>query len=117
MVGVDKRQVSSEFASRRIMIGKGLGAGLAAGFVGPRTMGKVNAVRRNAARVAQLEAVAPFNEAAEKVDALIAQLDGFKNEIDLKLLEASALTAELSPSHPGTRPATATRPGSGDHVP
>ena len=71
------------------MIGKGFGAGLAAGFLGQR-MGSVNATRRNDLRVQQLNAVAPYDTVAAKIEGILAQLDAFKNEIDRKVLEAES---------------------------
>lgn len=94
-LAVDKRLISAAFTSRRIMIGKGFGAGLAAGFVGRRNLGMLNAARRNDVRVQQLQAAAPFDQAAHKIDAVLAQLDGFKNEIDRKLLEPSGSNPQL----------------------
>lgn len=85
-IAVDKRQIGSQFTTQRLMIGKGFGAGVAAGLFGRRNMGSVNAARRNDLRVQQLQAQAPYEEASAKIDAVLAQLDGLKNDIDGQLL-------------------------------
>jgi hypothetical protein len=89
-ISADRRSVSSEFTSQRVMIGKSFGAGVAAGLLGRRTMGRVNAVRRNEMRMQQLRAVAPYDQAAARLDAVLISFDSLKTEIDRQLLGGTA---------------------------
>ena len=84
----EKRAISSALTSNRVMVGKSVRTYAAAGLFGRRKVGAFNAARRNALRVEQLKAVAPYDAAAAKIDSLLAQIDAVKNQIDQKLLSS-----------------------------
>lgn len=64
-------------------MGKSFGAGLAAGFFGRKTMGRVNAGRRDDLRCQQHQAVARYDHLKMVVDRVFHLLDTVKAPIEL----------------------------------
>lgn len=73
----------SEFTTARTTVGKSVGAGIAAGFFGRKTMGRINAARRDDLRRGQLQAVAPYENVKNIIDQVLAKLDSVKGRIEL----------------------------------
>ena len=65
----------SEFTTARTAVGKSVGAGIAAGFFGRKTVGRINAARRDDLRRGQLQAVAPYENVKSIIDQILAKLD------------------------------------------
>ena len=75
--------VESEFPAARTTVGRGFGAGLAAGFFGRRMAGRVNAARRDALRrERQQQAVAPYNGLKLLIDRLIVSLNSTRAQLE-----------------------------------
>ncbi len=73
----------SEFTTARTAVGKSVGAGIAAGFFGRKTVGRVNAARRDDLRRGQLRAVAPYENVKNIIDQVLAKLDLVKGRLEL----------------------------------
>ncbi len=93
--------VKSEFASARTQVGKGFGAGLAAGFFGRKAMGSVNASEKDRLRRKQADFVRPYEAAKHEIDQFLATLDRFKGKIELspeyRVAESKAQAKVLAP--------------------
>lgn len=87
---VERREIASQYSTRRIMIGKTFAAGFMGGLIGRKRMGGLNAARRADMRVEQLNATQPFDDAAQRLEAIDLQLDELKNAMERKLLELSS---------------------------
>jgi hypothetical protein len=74
---------SSEFTTARTAVGKSVGASIAAGFFGRKTVGRINAARRDDLRRGQLQAVVPYENLKNIIDQILAKLDLVKGRIEL----------------------------------
>jgi hypothetical protein len=81
-ISADEAALRSEFTTRRAQIGKSFGAGLAAGLLGRKRMGGINAVRRDGLRQEQLSATDPYRRVKRLVDAVIQALNDIKGKIE-----------------------------------
>lgn len=84
------RAINSHHTTERTKIGKTFGAGLASGLFGKKLMGKVNAGSRDQARLQQIQARTPYENASRAIDSLILQLDGVKLQIDDWIIKSDA---------------------------
>lgn len=75
--------INSEFTTARTKLGKSFGAGLAAGFFGRKTMGRVNASQRDSLRRGQMQMVSPYRNLKGAIDGLLATLDSIKGQVEL----------------------------------
>ena len=82
-IGATVSALKSEFTTARTAVGKSFGAGLAAGFFGRKTMGRVNAGRRDDLRRQQHQTVAPYEHLKLVIDRVVAALDSIKGQIEL----------------------------------
>ncbi len=81
-IGVTKKTINAAHASESTKVGKGIKAGLAAGFFGKKNMGKVNAVQRDNIRRNKLNMIQPYDNVIHLIDNILVQLDGIKLELD-----------------------------------
>jgi hypothetical protein len=109
-VGADARQARIIYANERARVGTGLGAFLTIALAGRRTAGRVNAARRQGMRIDQLEAQAPYETLRTAIDAVLAQLEQVKIQIEAALLGDP-------PSAVPNAPPTDGRPGAPDPAP
>ncbi len=96
--------IKSEFATARTSVGTSFGEGLAAGLFGRRTMGRVNAARRDDLRRNQIAAVEPYDRVKRIIDQILHQLDTCKGRIELSP-EYQIRTTQPVPAKPPPRPA------------
>jgi hypothetical protein len=85
-----KHEINAAYTSEGIGIGKSFGAGIAAGFFGRKTMGKVNASTRNSIRQQQIRAIAPYEEVSRKIDNVLLQFDQLKLQLDSWITEQAS---------------------------
>lgn len=85
-LGLHRRAINGSFTAQKVEVGKGLGSGIMKGLFGGKSVGKMNAVRRESLRADQTRAVAPYDAVNLLIDRLITQLDGAKAQIDSQLV-------------------------------
>lgn len=91
---LERQSINAQFLTRRSTVGISPGAnladnliaGLAYGVFGKTNVGRINAANKRQLRIDQLQATAPFADALNKLDTILAQMETLKNEIDQKLL-------------------------------
>ena len=83
-VSEDIRQLNSGYQSEKARVGKTIVAGLASIAFGPRRVGRFNTIERDSLRRQQYNAVEPYQQLKNRIDGLIAQLDGLKIQIDCR---------------------------------
>ena len=101
----------SEFTTARVSVGKSFGAGFAAGLFGRKTMGSINATRRDDLRRAQIRAVAPYENVKGIIDQIINKLDSIKGQIELspEYQTRPEKPIKAAPIRPPPLPATSRR--------
>ncbi len=65
------------------MVGKGVGAGIAGAFLGRKTVGGFNAIKRHSLRDAKDAALAPYEDLKVTIDRIVHQLDDVKHNIEM----------------------------------
>lgn len=86
-IGLEKKAINASYTTEKTRVGKGFGAGLAAGLFGKKNTGKVNASMRDNIRRQQLQAIAPYEAVNRMIDNLLLQLDQVKIQIDSWIVE------------------------------
>ncbi|MCB0213588.1 MAG: hypothetical protein KDJ52_29870 [Anaerolineae bacterium] len=81
-IGLTKKTINSAYTTAKTKVGKGFGAGLAAGLFGKKTTGKMNASTRDDLRRKQLKEIAPYEDVNRMIDNIMVQLDELKLQID-----------------------------------
>lgn len=81
-VGTTKKIVNAQYAAEMAKVGKGFGAGVAAGLFGKKTAGKINTLNREAKRQQQLNAILPYENVIRLIDGIVVQLDELKLKIE-----------------------------------
>ena len=80
-VTLAKQQILTSYASAKVHVGKGFGAGVATGLFGAKTVGRANAVTRNNLRHKELKALEPYVEAEHFIAKVLTGLDSLKLEM------------------------------------
>ncbi len=88
-IGVTKKAINSSYTSQKTQVGKGLGTSITAGLFGKKAVGKANAVTRDTLRLAQQNAIRPYENVLRLIDNIIIQLDQLKLQIDSWVIKNS----------------------------
>ncbi len=77
------KEIRAEYASKRTMVGKGVGAGLATAFLGRKTVGGFNSIKRDGLRDEKDAALVPYENLKLTIDNIIHQLDDVKHNVEM----------------------------------
>lgn len=77
------KEIRAEYTSKRTMVGKGVGSGLAAGFFGRKAVGSYNALKRDDLRREKDAELAPYEDLKHTVDNIVHNLDEMKHKIEM----------------------------------
>jgi len=76
------RQLTSEYTTARVSVGKGAGTAIAGLFVSKKAIGKANALRRDELRRSKEHAIAPYRSLKGNIDDVIHKLETIKHDIE-----------------------------------
>jgi len=82
-VNAEMGQVRSDFQSKGVAVGKGIGTMVAGGLLGKKSVGKVNASRRDDVRRQKEIALTPYADTKNWIDDLIHTLDQAKHQVEM----------------------------------
>lgn len=80
------KEIRAEFTTKRTSVGKSLGAGLASALIGRRTIGGLNAARRDDLRRTQHDTILPYQDLKLMIDDFVYKLDKMKHRIQTSRL-------------------------------
>ncbi len=81
-VAHDMAIARSKFTTERTRVGKTILSGIAAGFLGRKTVGSYNAAKRDDLRRAQMLALEPYERVKQIIDDIIHKLEGVKARVE-----------------------------------
>jgi hypothetical protein len=77
------RQIRASFAAKKAEIGKpGFTKGVMQGVFGKKTVGKMNAMEREALRKRQYEVLSPYESVIQIIDEALVELDRLKMQLE-----------------------------------
>ncbi|MBM3133995.1 MAG: hypothetical protein FJZ89_01635 [Chloroflexi bacterium] len=89
-IALTKKAINAAYTTERTKVGKGFGAGFAAGLLGKKAVGRANAAVRDNVRRNQLKAIAPYDDVSRVIDSILVQLDQLKLQLDSWIAANSA---------------------------